>query len=564
MKKKLPILIAVVLILLLGAGFAFSLLYEKYSFSDERADLRAYYNLAEEEQVAIVLGDELIEEKAICRDDVYYLDLDTIHTYLNNRFYLDNSVESKALLIYTTIDTNYRVLQDSKLIFSEKGEEESDYVIMLYENDTCYVAIDYVVRFTDMSYEVFKEPDRMQIYNEWNQKTVATIKKNTQVRLRGGVKSEILTDVLKGETVTILEELDSWYQVKTDDAFIGYVPKRMVKDVTSYVEDRVATVEEPYYPAVENDKRISMGWHQVFSTAANDGISSAISGTNINVIAPTWFFLTGNTGEYVCRASSSYVEYAHKRGIEVWAVIDNINMECKLYEAIKNTAQRDSLISNLIADCKRFGIDGINVDFEYVAPETGRHYIQFIRELSVACHANGLIVSVDNFVPQADNIFMDREEQGRYADYVVIMGYNEHTVKSETTGSVASVGYVEKGIVDTLSEVEKDKVINGIPFFSRGWTITEEKISMENCTMVTQKQFVKKHGINIAWDEVSGQFYGSSSVDGVTYEIWMEEATSVKEKLDVMRKYDIAGVAQWKLGLETDDVWAAIGEYINE
>lgn len=563
MKKKLPILILIVLILLLIAGVGFSVLYPKYSYSDERANLQEYFGLSGEEQVAIVLGDELIEEKALLRDGVYYLDLNTIHTYFNERFYLDNSVESQALLIYTTTEKSYRVLQDSTMISTEEGEEQTEYVVMLYENDTCYVAIDYVVKFTDMSYQVFTEPNRMQIYNAWPGKEVGAVKKDTQVRYRGGVKSEILTDVSEGSAVTILEELESWYKVKTDDAFIGYVPKKHLKDIHSYVEDRVSTVEEIYYPAREIDERINMGWHQVLGYAANDNISSVIEGTNINVIAPTWFLLNGDTGAYVCNASTSYVNYAHNKGIEVWAVIDNFNMECNLHEVLKNTAQRDALIANLMADCKRFGIDGINVDFEQVSPETGRHYIQFIRELSVACHDNDLVVSVDNYVPTAYTAFYDREEQGRFADYVVIMGYDEHAGNSDVAGSVASLGFVKQGIIDTLEEVEAAKVINGVPFYTRGWATTDGDVSVKTLTMSGQKQFVKDHGIEVTWDEELGQYYGGNTIDGTTYEIWMEDAESLREKLTVMNQYDIAGVAQWKLGLETSDVWAVIGEYIN-
>ena len=564
MKKKLPILITVVLILIILAGLAFSVFYEKYSYSDERADLQEYYALNEENQVAIVLGDELIEDKAILRDGVYYLDLNTIHTYFNERFYLDNSVETQALLIYTTTEVNYRVYEGTNVISTENGEEQAEYTLMFYENDTCYVAIDYVLRFTDMSYEVFTEPNRMQIYNEWPGKTVGTIKKDTQIRYRGGVKSEILTDVAKGDIVTILEELDSWYKVKTEDAYIGYVPKRNVKDIHSYVEDRLATVEKIYYPERDTQYLINMGWHQVFSSAANDNVASVISGTNINVIAPTWFMLSGNQGSYVSYASSSYVNYAHNQGVDVWAVIDNFNMDCDLHEVLKNTVQRDALIKNLIADCKTFGIDGINVDFEQVAPETASHYIQFIRELSVACHNNELILSVDNYVPTAYTAFYNREEQGRYVDYVVIMGYDEHAGNSDVAGSVASLGFVEQGIVDTLEKVEAGKIINGIPFFTRGWATRDGEVSVKTLTLSSQKQFIKEHGIEVAWDEEWSQYYGANTVDGTTYEIWMEDAESLKEKLSVMKRYGIAGVAEWKLGLETEDVWTVIGEYMNQ
>ena len=562
MKKKLPVLITVVLILIVLVALAFPTVYEKYSYSDERADLKAYFALSVEEEVAIVLGDELIEEKAVLKDGVYYLDLDTIHSYFNGRFYLDNSEESKALLIYTTTEESYRVYQNSTVVTTETQEETYDYPVMLYENETCYVAIDYVKRFTEMEYEVFSNPNRMQIYKEWPEKTLGKIKKNTQVRYRGGIKSEILSDVTKGATVTVLEELENWYKVKTEDAYIGYVPKKHVTDIHKVIEDRAMTVEEIYYPAREIDYRINMSWHQVFSVAANDNIGSYVDGTNINVISPTWFFLTGNEGKYVCNASHNYVTYAHQKGIEVWAVIDNFNMECDLYEVLKNTAQRDKLIANLVADCKKYGIDGINVDFEQVTPETAHHYIQFIRELSVVCHDNDLIVSVDNYVPTAYTAFYNRKEQGRYVDYVVIMGYDEHAGNSDVAGSVASLGFVEQGIIDTLESVEEAKVINGVPFYTRGWATKDGDVSVKTLTMSSQKQFAKEHGITVEWDEEWGQYYGENTVDGTSYEIWMEEADSLKEKLAVMDKYGVAGVAHWKLGLETDDVWGVIGEYI--
>ncbi len=562
MKKKLPVLIIVVLILLVLGGFAFSVVYKKYSYTDERADLKAYYDLSAEDEVAIVLGDEMIEDKALLRDGTYYLELGTVHAYFNERFYLDNSAEGNALLIYTTTDTNYRTVQNSTVVTSENGEETMDYPVMLYENEVCYVAIDYVVRFTDMEYETFSEPARMQIYNEWPERTVGVAKKDTQVRLRGGVKSEILTDVSEGEVLTVLEELESWYKVKTDDAYIGYVPKKHVKEVHSYVVDRVSLVEEIYYPARVLDERVNMGWHQVLSYAANSNVESVIAGTNINVIAPTWFLLSGNTGEYVNNASASYVNYAHAQGIVVWAVIDNFNMDCNLYEILRKTSQRDALVNNLVSDCVRLGIDGINVDFEQVSPDNANHYIQFIRELSVACHKNDLILSVDNYVPTAYTSFYNREEQGRYADYVVIMGYDEHTSGSENAGSVASLGFVEEGIVNTLDKVEAAKVINGIPFYTRGWATSEDGISIKTLSMGAQKSFIREHGIEVAWDEEWGQYYGENTVDGVSYEIWMEETESLREKLAVMNQYDIAGVAQWKLGLETDDVWAVIEEYM--
>lgn len=562
MKKIILVLIIIVLIILMGVGFVTTVLYDKYSYSSERADLEEYYEISEAGSVAIVLQNEKIAEKALLRDGVYYLDFETIHTYFNERFYLDNSILGEELLIYTTTEASYRVKNASSSIVSEMGTEEMEYPVMLYENEVCYVAIDYVQRFTEMEYQVFTNPDRMQIYNEWDEKTIGTAKKDTAVRVRGGNKSEILTDVAKGDQVTILEELDSWYKVKTKDAFIGYVPKRHIKGIESLVEDHVSRVEAIYHPAIENENRLCVGWHQVLSMAANDSLSSMLAGTKVNVVAPTWFLLSGNNGRYVSNASASYVQYAHNQGVDVWAVIDNFNVECNLFEILKNTSQRDALIQNLVSECKRYGIDGINVDFEQVSPQAAEHYIQFIRELSVACHKNELVVSVDNYVPTDYTAFYNREEQGRYVDYVVIMGYDEHTSGSSEAGSVASIEFVEQGIVHTLEKVEAAKIINGVPFYSRGWKTSNDTLSVQTLTMSGQNQFIANHQIAVAWDEKTAQYYGENTIDGVRYQIWMENSESIQKKLDVMAKYDIVGVAMWKLGLETKDVWEVIGDYL--
>ena len=198
MKKIIPILIAVVLIVIIGAGTVAGMLYEKYSYSKERADLTSYFQVQGEEK-AIILQDEMIAEKAIMKNGRCYLHMDTVTTYFNEIFYVDLS---EQILLYTTATELIRTDFGSSIMRVNGAETDLGYEIVYSENDVIYIALDYVKLYTNLSYEIFDQ--HMQIYNTWGSRTVATLKKDTAVRLRGGVKSEILKDLAKGDQVEIL------------------------------------------------------------------------------------------------------------------------------------------------------------------------------------------------------------------------------------------------------------------------------------------------------------------------------------------------------------------------
>lgn len=207
------------------------------------------------------------------------------------------------------------------------------------------------------------------------------------------------------------------------------------------------------------------------------------------------------------------------------------------------------------------GIDGINIDFEQVPESAGNDYVQFLRELSISCRKNQIVLSVDNYVPTGYTAHYDRKEQGTVVDYVVIMGYDEHYAGSAEAGSVASIGYVQQGIENTVSAVPQEKVINAVPFYTRLWkwgeSLTSEALSMSAAA---------NYRHNMAW-QLRGmkrpvRIYATFEADGVTYQIWLENAKSLEAKLRVMSAYQLGGIAEWKLGLETPDVWTLIENYV--
>ena len=435
-----------------------------------------------------------------------------------------------------------------------------------------------------MEYEVYDDPGRVVITSAWGDIQTAEIRRDTQVRYQGGVKSPILTEISGNSKVVVLEDENDWMKVGTEDGFIGYVKTNTLKNITT--ETRSREFEEPVYTNISKDYTINMAWHNVSNSDANSYILETIAGTKgLTTIAPTWFSLSDTEGNVSSLADPDYVNYAHQSNLEVWAVLRDfhggINSYDETYEVLSYTSKRTKIINQVIAEAIQNGIDGINLDFELVSAECGEHYIQFVRELSVRCRQNGLVFSVDNYVPQPYNEHYDIKEQGNVADYVVIMGYDEHTDGSYEAGSVASIGYLENGITDALKSVSADKLIAGVPFFTRLWfetPKTQEELSQEagteaanypdkvSCSaysMDEAAQVVKDAGAQAQWDEETGQNYAEWEADGGTYKIWLEDNRSLEEKLKVIKSNNLAGVAEWSLGMENSSVWDLILQYVN-
>lgn len=565
MKKKiLPVVIAIVLIIVIAGISLGGRLLEKYSYSKERADLNEYFHMSGESDVAIVLQDELIEERARLFEGIYYMDLNTVHKYFNDRFYED---KGEGLLLYTLPDDIVRTVIGSSEVTGKEGTETLAYVPARYEGETLYVALDYVKRYTNFSYEGFEGPYRLQVYTEWNERQSAKIKKDTAVRLRGGVKSEILKDVSSGDKVIVLEEMENWSKVKTEDAFIGYVENKRLTDISSELPIPVTDYEEPEYTSITRDYKINLGWHVVAGMAGNDTLETVTANTKgLNVISPTWFKLNDNAGGFTSFASQDYVDKAHSKGLEVWALVENIEYKdsIDMYTILSSTSTREKLINGLVEQARAYGIDGINVDFEQISMDCGEHYIEFIRELSIPCREYGIVLSVDNYVPTGYTDHYDRQEQGVVADYVIIMGYDEHYAGSPEAGSVASIDFVEEGIKKTVEQVPSDKVINAVPFYTRIWETNGGKLSSQAVGMDVAEEFINAHNIQVEWDEETCQNYGEYTDGASLYQVWLEDESSIEVKLNIMEKYNIGGVASWRLGYEKPEIWDIIEVYLNK
>lgn len=557
-KKVIPVLIVIFLIILIGLGYFGKMILEKYSYSKEEADLYEYFGVSGGEEAAILLNQELIEEKVRLKDGRSYMSLENVHTFLNDRFYVDLN---ENLMRY--------VLPDEVIsIDLESGHAEGyTYPVVFREGDTVYLALDYVREYADFDYTLFLNPNRVQITTEWPLLQAAEISKSTQVRLKGGIKSEILCQIEKGTQIIVLEQMETWSKVKTPDGFIGYVENKKLSELYDHTVDKQSDYVEPMYENNCRGYKINMAWHQVTAQAGNSTFPGVLENTSgINVISPTWFFISHNDGSFASIASQAYVDTAHSRGLEVWALMDNFTYDVNIAEVLAYSSQRDRLVAGLVEEIKAYQIDGLNVDFENVPQEAGQDYIQFIRELSVACRANNIVLSVDNYAPKNYNSHYGWKEQGVMADYVVIMGYDEHWGGNGTAGSVASIGYVEEGIATMINEgVPAEKIINAVPFYTRIWKTEGTTVTDQAVGIVDARAFLERRGVVPQWDEETCQNYGEfQTEDGILYQVWLEDAQSLAAKINIMKKYGIAGVAEWKLGLESgaSEVWSTIAEFL--
>ena len=551
-----PALIALFLIVIVGAAGLITTYVKKYTPSDIRMDLADYYKLESPEEVALIFQDTLSEYRGRLIEDMIYLPYQAVTGVLGGRFYWDQETQS---MLYTTPDSVIEIQPDME--FQAQGQEQS-FVPVRKLDESLYIALDFLENYMQIESRVYEKPARVVITYEWQKIQTVEADRDTVVRYQGGIKSPILSDVKAGDSMELLEELENWSRVLTKDGIDGYVKKEDLK-ASKTAEPKYQGAYEENFTSLTRDYKINLAWHQVTSEAANGAFEQTVKDLQgVNVISPTWFSVTGTEGTISSLASAEYVEKAHKKGMEVWGLIDNFDKNVSTLETLSKRSARTHIIEMLLSEAKRVGMDGINLDFEALTEEEAPHFIQFVRELSVMCRANNLVLSVDNPVPQYTS-FYNRKEQGIVADYVIIMGYDEHTVGAETAGSVASLPFVEAGIVQTLKEVPKEKVINGVPFYTRLWTennngaVTSEVFGMDQA-----EQYVQEKGMEVYWNKDVSQNYGELATSEGTQKIWLEDEKSLEAKMKLIQQYELAGVAEWKLGFERADVWPVISKYL--
>lgn len=556
-KKAAPVLVVLILIVLVGAAGVVSFLINRYKPGTEYMAGNEYFNLTDENSVALIQNGELLEEQAVLIGGEPYAAYTYVESQLNSCFYWDE--ETKGILLTTSGGVQTLLPGDAAVAKTPGGQP----AVQQESDGTVYISLDVVKEYTDLDYAYYSDPNRVVIRNEWDGVEQATVQSDTaQVRQKGGIKSLILADVQKGDTLLYLENLDNWCKVMTADGYTGYI---QTEDISEPEAIEARTAKKDSYERITRDHKINLVWHQSTSTESNDAMAEMTAEmTGVNVISPTWFSVTDETGTISSLASADYVKLAHEAGREVWGLIDNFNEAFDETTDLAYASVRSRIIEQLLAEAASCGMDGINVDFENLKEAGIPHYLQFLRELTSAAHAQNLVVSVDTPVPQAYTMYYQRGEQARFVDYMIVMAYDEHFAGSEEAGSVSSLPFVQQAVEEMTRVMPADQVICGIPFYTRVWTekFGQSTITSEVLGMDGAKNYAKENQMTETWDASLGQNVATVETSDARYTIWMEDEQSMEEKLKVIQSADLAGVAEWKLGFECADVWSLISKYI--
>lgn len=561
MKKKLtPVLTVCCLIVLVLAVGMITLLLKRYAPSKEKMDGAQYFQIEGEDEAALVVNHVPAEEKVKIIDGRYYVEDAVVGKYINSRFYWD---EKQKIMLYTLPAEVFQIVPDVQEYQTSQGSQNVGYVILKSQGGAYYLDLEFIKSFTDMEYTVYEDPARVAIRTDWSEAQMVTVQKKSAVRQKGGIKSLIVYEAQKGEKLYLEEELENWSRVSTEDGYSGYIEKEDISQPETVATEHTSTA--PVYTNIQRDHKINLAWHQVTRPEGNATLTQMLSNTQgLNTISPTWFSVVDNSGAISSLASADYVNQAHGMGLEVWGLIDNFSQNADTLTFLSDTQARTNIINQLMAQADAVGLDGINLDFESITEEQGPHYVQFIRELSVACRNKGLVFSIDNPVPMPYTQHYNRKEQGIVADYVIVMGYDEHHSGDTEAGSVASLEFVKNGILNTLKEVPAGKTINAIPFYTRVWiepygggNLTSEVLGMDGAV-----KYMEEKGMEAYWDETSGQNVAILEGDDGIYSIWLEDEQSIAEKMKLVQENQLAGVAEWKLGFERASVWPVIAQYL--
>lgn len=529
----------------------------RYTPTKEKMSGYKYFDIDKNtDKVLVMIDGESYPDTGINIDGRLYLPQEFIADNINVGFYYDK--ESDATL-YSDTSYIYAFKKNQNDYSDDTGKIYTmDYSVIRDVDGECFIAWDYVAERTDCEYQYASEPDRLNVTLKSEAKQCVTAGKKAAVRYRGGIKSPVLEYVSKGDRLEYVDDIDEWIKVTTVSGYTGYVKKSEVSDTFEYVREQKAVEEHNFL--LKNEK-ITLAWFQVSGTAGNSSIDnnmSTISG--VNVIAPTWYSVTDASGNMSSYASADFVSKMHQRGIDVWALVSDFDTNVDFAQLYSSKAARTNMVNKLVGEAKSYGFDGINLDYENIKSAYAKDYLQFVRELSVACERNGIVLSTDNYKPEAYNRCYNLKEQSKFVDYVIVMAYDEHYAGTDA-GSVASLPFVKEAVEDTVQLVGKEHVIAGIPFYTRIWTTTDGNTTSRAVGMQAAIDQLNSDGQVALWNDDCGQYVASYTVGSSTRQIWFEEEKSIEAKMQVIQQENTAGVACWKLGLEKSAVWSVISQY---
>lgn len=526
-------------------------------------DFFTYNNLNKNEK-SIIFGDEITHLTALEDKDDIYFSLSFIKQYIDSYIFWDE--DEKTITI--TTDAKVIRMKSEELSYYVNNEAFNLDLPFFIQDNEPYIPSTLLKELYNIEFSVNSDNIITVDLNEAYY--TADVTKNADILTTfDNTKQRLSTKVKKGDKIRVYPKAsdNNYYKIRTSDGYIGYVSKNAITEPklnpVSQPNDEENSATTP-----KIDKKINLVFEQVSSYSANNSFGNTIP-ESVNVLCPTWFSFKSTEGDIKNIADKSYVDFAHKNNVQVWGLITDNFTNSISHGAIFSSSARQKVIKQILAYCSLYELDGINIDFEAVPKTDGDYYVQFLRELSPLLKQQNVILSVDMFVPKPWTEHYNRKEVAKVADYIIVMGYDEHYATGGVSGSVASIEWSRLGITATLAQsVPKEKLILGMPFYTRLWKETPDEngnitVTAKTYNMSDAKKLMKDNNVTLNWLEDMGQYYGEYKQDGSTYKMWLEDEKSIRGRVQLVKEYNIAGCGAWKRGLEEKGIWTAISEELN-
>lgn len=487
--------------------------------------------------------------------EVIYLSSRDIGNFFDQNIFYDN-VYNK---IITTSGTKVATIEPNKKEMYVNSSKVNIYATMTKKDETFYLPFSEMKSVYNVDVKYSKETGIVTIDSLDKEQKMGNSSDDTNVKYKPTIFSKTLDKIKKGESVVVIEKKDGWNKIRTSKGIIGYI-----KDIAN-----IHNVRENMEETKQIEGKVSLVW-DYYSSVAPDRTGTRIEG--INVVAPSIASLKEmQQGELIVRVGDSgkrYIDWAHSNNYKVWGIVSNDSLPDTTSEILNDYKLRESLINRIVLLTTNYNLDGINIDFENMKESDKNMFSQFLIELAPRLKEYGKVLSVDVTAPDGSpnwSLCYDRNKIGQVADYIIFMGYDQYGISSPKEGTTAGADWVEVNVnkfIGTQEEVDKDKLILGMPFYTRLW---KEKDGEIESTVVWMKNIDSKlpAGVEKKWNEDLKQYYVEYEQNGYTYKMWIEDEKSIKAKFDIMNKYNLAGAAYWQKDFESANIWNIVKEEIN-
>ncbi len=546
MLKKSIILILVVVIVMGIIGLYFY--KEKYTPNTE---VITFYD-----ELYLIVEDELVDsiDAVVFNENILYFSFPIVKHYIDDDIFYD---EEEEILIITNEEKVLRYKLDEQVASVNSKEFITNNVVKDF-NGRIYIPMDILLKNYNVDINYFENTNAVVLdFSDYHYLKGEVILDGAVVRTDLSIKAPIIYDELSlGSIVNIYGEYEFWYKVRTLDGVPGFIEKKFIK--INYDKD-IFKVKMNNNAKSEDSKIINLTWDYTYGKVKNTNNVGVIPG--VNVISPTWFSVINEEGDIIDKGNKDYANKYFDFGYEVWPLIDNSFNPDLTHDLLSKSSMREKLINDILNIYLDYGFQGINIDFENIHLKTKDYLTQFVRELYPVFKEAGMMVSMDvTGLSTSENwsLCYDRERLSQVVDYMMLMAYDQHWASSPVAGSVAEYWWVENSILGVLKYIPNDKLVLGLPFYTRLWIEEDGKLSSQALSMERANRFIKENNIDLIWDEYSLQYYGQLEKDNTSYKIWLEDSKSLEAKASLVHKYDLAGIASWRKGFETEDIWVSL------